>query len=266
MPRGDLSSYPLLLTEIQYKSAGPTFFPPHAPLLALIIMALLTAPVGSSSSRPPQAHRMCVSLLEDIAGPPLQNGTTQDVFQTIVKGRKSWKTLRGGEIVWPPELEAALLEGLETYQPDDSRETRLLGRFPMRNRFISDFIFSKTGKRRTAKQVGSRLQQLRDTCAGKRLLSLLSPRHRGIGSSSSSRMYSSLRKCNTSSKGRLPTLSCDVSPDSDSSSVGSPISPTDGDMLRTGVPPCSREGSVDPLPARAEITRPEGVSVSLPRW
>jgi len=58
--------------------------------------------------------------------------------------------------------------GLETYQPDDSRETRLLGRFPMRNRFISDFIFSKTGKRRTAKQVGSRLQQLRDTCAGKR--------------------------------------------------------------------------------------------------
>jgi hypothetical protein len=111
MPRGDLSSYPLLLTEIQYKSAGPTFFPPHAPLLALIIMALLTAPVGSSSSRPPQAHRTCVSLLEDIAGPPLQNGTTQDVFQTIVKGRKSWKTLRGGEIVWPPELEAALLEG-----------------------------------------------------------------------------------------------------------------------------------------------------------
>ena len=38
----------------------------------------------------------------------------------------------------------------------------------MRNRFISDWIFEKTGKRRTAKQVGSRLQQLRDTCGGKR--------------------------------------------------------------------------------------------------
>lgn len=117
--------------------------------------------------------------------PVLQNTRTQDVFQSIVKGRKSWKTLRGGEIVWPPELEAALLEGqslisrrrsfelnkllgLESYQPDDSRETRLLGRFPMRNRFISDYIFHKTGKRRTAKQVGSRLQQLRDTCGGKR--------------------------------------------------------------------------------------------------
>lgn len=60
------------------------------------------------------------------------------------------------------------LTGLEQYQPDDSRETRLLGRFPMRNRFISDYIFNKTGKRRTAKQVGSRLQQLRDTCGGKK--------------------------------------------------------------------------------------------------
>src|SRR5271168_5630862 len=50
--------------------------------------------------------------------------------------------------------------GLENYQPDDSRETRLLGRFPMRNRFIADWIYEKTGKRRTAKLVGSRLQQL----------------------------------------------------------------------------------------------------------
>ncbi len=97
------------------------------------------------------------------------SSTTLEVFQSIVKGRKSWKTLRGnGEAVWPPELEAALLEGLESYQPDDSRETRLLGRFPMRNRYISDYIWKVTGKRRTAKQVGSRLQQLRDTCGGKR--------------------------------------------------------------------------------------------------
>lgn len=34
----------------------------------------------------------------------------------------------------------------------------------MRNRFISDYIFELTGKLRTPKQVGSRLQQLRDTC------------------------------------------------------------------------------------------------------
>ncbi|KIM36784.1 hypothetical protein M413DRAFT_448921 [Hebeloma cylindrosporum] len=127
--------------------------------------------VESSSSQPSTRH----STLASFKCSPLQNPRTQDVFQSIVKGRKSWKTLRGGEVVWPPELEAALIEGLENYQPDDSRETRLLGRFPMRNRFISDWIFEKTGKTRSAKQVGSRLQQLRDTCGGKRLLNLLSP-------------------------------------------------------------------------------------------
>ena len=62
--------------------------------------------------------------------------------------------------------------GLEKYQPVESRTTRAFGRFPMRNKFISDYIFNKTGKRRTPKQVGSRLQQLRDTAEGKRSASL----------------------------------------------------------------------------------------------
>lgn len=69
----------------------------------------------------------------------------------------------------------APLLGLENYQPDDSRETLLLGRFPLRNRFISDYIFEKTGKVRTPKQVGSRLQQLRDTCGGKECAPILLP-------------------------------------------------------------------------------------------
>lgn len=107
----------------------------------------------------------------------------RDVLKTVMKSRKSWKSLRDGEVVWPPELEAALLEGwnikdyyqpllicfagLENYVPQDTRETRILGRFPMRNRFISEYIYKTTGKRRTAKQVGSRIQQLRDTCGSK---------------------------------------------------------------------------------------------------
>jgi transcriptional enhancer factor len=65
--------------------------------------------------------------------------------------------------------------GLERYIPDDSRETRMLGRFPRRNRFISDYIFQKTGKRRSAKQVGSRLQQLRESCGGKKRALPLDP-------------------------------------------------------------------------------------------
>lgn len=47
----------------------------------------------------------------------LQNPRTEDVFQSIVKGRKSWKTLKGGEVVWPPELEAALIEGAWVVRP-----------------------------------------------------------------------------------------------------------------------------------------------------
>jgi len=126
-----------------------------------------TSSVESPSSSQSSTRR---SPADSFKPSPVQKPHTQDVFHSIVKGRKSWKTLRGGEVVWPPELEAALIEALENYQPDDSQETRTLGRFPMRNKFISDWIFEKTGKRRTAKQVGSRLQQLGDMCGGKRIL------------------------------------------------------------------------------------------------
>jgi len=46
----------------------------------------------------------------------------------------------------------------------------------MRNQFISDFIHETTGKRRTPKQVGSRLQQLRDTSKKAKLVELISRR------------------------------------------------------------------------------------------
>ncbi|VDC05677.1 unnamed protein product [Peniophora sp. CBMAI 1063] len=115
--------------------------------------------------------------VDDLSYPLACDDRTRDAVRTIVSGRKSWKTLKGkGEAVWPPYLEAALVEALDKYRPESSRSTRSLSRFPNRNRFISDYIYHVTGKRRTAKQVGSRLQQLRDTCGGKRILKLLSSR------------------------------------------------------------------------------------------
>lgn len=72
----------------------------------------------------------------------------------------------GSRLRAPPScysLSVALLQ----YKPSDSRYARALGRFPKRNRFISDFIFDETGVRRTPKQVGSRLQQLKDVGCGK---------------------------------------------------------------------------------------------------
>ncbi|KAH0578235.1 hypothetical protein H2248_004014 [Termitomyces sp. 'cryptogamus'] len=175
--------------------------------------------------------------------PAIQNPRTHDVFQSIVKGRKSWKTLRGGEIVWPPELEAALLEGLSTYQLDDSRETRLLGRFPMRNRFISDFIFNKTGTRRSAKQVGSRLQQLRDTCGGKKLMKLLSP-------------------CRPVGRARYHNNSrywTDTDSSSDSSSTPStPINDSTELHCARSSPPCRTIISIDILPP-GQLPSPAGM-------
>ncbi|TRM69783.1 hypothetical protein BD626DRAFT_475264 [Schizophyllum amplum] len=129
---------------------------------AMTVTSMSSDPSSSSSST-------------EISPSPPPDIEKQEVFDSIFKGRKSWKTLKNGEMVWPPKLEAALIEGLELYVPDDSRETRMLGRFPMRNRFISDHIYNKTGERRTPKQVGSRLQQLRDTCAGRKLHVLLAP-------------------------------------------------------------------------------------------
>ncbi|THH31736.1 hypothetical protein EUX98_g2464 [Antrodiella citrinella] len=112
------------------------------------------------------------------ATPLPKNGETGEAVQTIVSGRKCWRIMKGkDEAVWPPALEAALIEGLEKYKPTESRSTRSLGRFPMRNKFISDHIFETTGKRRTPKQVGSRIQQLRDTNSGKQILKTYSDRH-----------------------------------------------------------------------------------------
>src|ERR1700678_20101 len=67
---------------------------------------------------------------------PLHNPRTQDFFHSIVKGRKSWKTLRGGEVVWPPELEAALIEGARVIQPLSTILTYMTQALRTANRMI----------------------------------------------------------------------------------------------------------------------------------
>ncbi|CAK5284634.1 unnamed protein product [Mycena citricolor] len=122
------------------------------------------------------------SLVSTPSGSPLSKASqelgakdTKEVLNSVLGVRKTWKTFRDGETVWPPDLEQALIEGLERHKPEDCRETRMLGRFPRRNKFIANYIYAKTGKRRSAKQVGSRLQQMRETCSEAGLLHLLSP-------------------------------------------------------------------------------------------
>jgi hypothetical protein len=56
-----------------------------------------------------------MSAVDDLSYPLACDDRTKDAVNTIVSGRKSWKTLKGkGEAVWPPYLEAALIEGPPT--------------------------------------------------------------------------------------------------------------------------------------------------------
>ncbi|KAJ7230400.1 hypothetical protein GGX14DRAFT_583088 [Mycena pura] len=107
---------------------------------------------------------------------PVVSGGAARIIRTPIPGRRVWKKIKERqETIWSPELEAALVQALEKYRPGGS-PNRILRRFPKRNRFISDHIFAVTGSRRTTKQVGSRLQQMRDTCRDRRILCLLSGR------------------------------------------------------------------------------------------
>ncbi|OCH88142.1 hypothetical protein OBBRIDRAFT_805572 [Obba rivulosa] len=131
-----------------------------------------------TSSRQKFAAHVRVSSVSDVSYDQATASGSGEAVNTILSERKCWRVMRDkDEVVWPPPLEAALIEGLENYVPAESKSARGLGRFPMRNKFISEYILKKTGKHRTPKQVGSRIQQLRDTDAGKHILKILSDRH-----------------------------------------------------------------------------------------
>ncbi|KAI8992734.1 hypothetical protein BD414DRAFT_567210 [Trametes punicea] len=105
-------------------------------------------------------------------------GSSKLVAKKLIAGRKCYRVSKNNnEVVWPPPLEEALIEGLDKYEPAVSKSPRGLTRFPNRNKFIADYILRKTGQIRTAKQVGSRIQQLRDTAAGKHIMKAYSDRH-----------------------------------------------------------------------------------------
>ncbi|KAJ7026818.1 hypothetical protein C8F04DRAFT_1267728 [Mycena alexandri] len=98
---------------------------------------------------------------------------TQNLMHSVVDNRRMCRKSHRGEVVWPPHLETALIEGLQQYRPPVSRQTVLLRQYPGRNKFISHYIFSKTGEYRTTKQVGSRVQQLRELWPSRELRDLL---------------------------------------------------------------------------------------------
>jgi hypothetical protein len=58
-------------------------------------------------------HPSTPSGIDDLSQSTDENEFQRKAVQSIIKGRKSWKKLKGnhGEAVWPPYLENALIEG-----------------------------------------------------------------------------------------------------------------------------------------------------------
>ncbi|KAF8193412.1 hypothetical protein BJ912DRAFT_1141875 [Pholiota molesta] len=153
-------------------------------------------------------------------------------------GRKSYKlsNRKGGEkkeAVWPPQLEAALLEGLRKYRPI-SKSGRPLRRFTKRNVSISRHIFATTGKTRTAKQVGSRLQQITESTKDEEIIRLITSREVVLDPQDSQDAQSSYSQTDSSKSDgydstptTLNTPSSSVTP----SEAGSPQNSIPGDQV-----------------------------------
>ncbi|KAF8206197.1 hypothetical protein K438DRAFT_1963282 [Mycena galopus ATCC 62051] len=110
-------------------------------------------PPGSKKSSRAQDYQVLISTVRDFGTEA--NATDLEESLLNLTNRRSFKNMKDGvKPVWSKQLEGALLQGLE--------RTRHL-RKVYRNRFISEFIFQETNEFRTAKQVGSRLQQLQQT-------------------------------------------------------------------------------------------------------
>ncbi|KAJ3551354.1 hypothetical protein NP233_g13096 [Leucocoprinus birnbaumii] len=129
---------------------------------------------GNFESSGSTAHTITTMTIDDLSSTYSTEQTIAVMHQRGATGRRCHKTLKsGGEAVWPPSLEAALIAGLQVYSDRHRVHMKHRGRFIGRNHFLSDYVNSVTSKRRTAKQVGSRLQQLKDTCCELRILYLI---------------------------------------------------------------------------------------------
>ncbi|CAO3663650.1 unnamed protein product [Rhizopus stolonifer] len=94
--------------------------------------------------------------------PKMKHSSTMQHLQHIKHEQTSNKH-KEEQQVWPQDVESAFIEALETIPKLGRRKILVNGKPCGRNELISDFIFRKTQKIRTRKQVSSHIQVLKNT-------------------------------------------------------------------------------------------------------
>ncbi|KAG1269026.1 hypothetical protein G6F68_000585 [Rhizopus microsporus] len=97
---------------------------------------------------------------KDTKRPRMKHSSTMQHLQHLKQEHSSNKHK---EEVWPPDVEAAFIEALETIPKLGRRKILVNGKPCGRNEIIYDLIFSKTQKNKTRKQVSSHIQVLKNT-------------------------------------------------------------------------------------------------------
>lgn len=124
--------------------------------------------------------------------------------------RQKKETGDQSETVWSKDVEEAFMEALKRIPRVGRRKITVLGRPCGRNELISDYIYRKTGKRRTRKQVSSHIQVLKHLLKeDKEFMALVadSPK-RSLSSDSSTTMVSmnSERHTNSITGSQVPNF------------------------------------------------------------
>lgn len=78
------------------------------------------------------------------------------------------------ENLWSKDVQNAFEEALAIVPKNGLNKIKLGGKARGRNELISDFIFAKTGKLRSRKQVSSHIQVIKNTTKNRRLIALIS--------------------------------------------------------------------------------------------
>ncbi|KAJ7642239.1 hypothetical protein FB45DRAFT_902080 [Roridomyces roridus] len=150
--------------------------------------------------RPSSPYRISVSTIADLGRTLTSEEQRIYEDQLELTRRRHYKNVKGGsEAVWPPHLEAVLIQGLYRYVKEYGE---LGARAVPRNHFLYNFIFAMTNQKRTRKQIASRLQQL-GTSSDTRVKDLV----RGSLSSSTSMTSPLTHSPNLSSTAPEPTAS-----------------------------------------------------------